>query len=154
MTWTYDDGGRAVAGYKGEAGDCVARAITIATGKPYCEVYEALRSELKEYAGGHRDRVARRIARGGGRLGTTPRNGVDRKVYGRYLQSLGWRWVATMKIGSGCTTHLRADELPAGRLIVDISRHVTAMIDGVIHDTHDPARDGTRCVYGYYLQNS
>ena len=57
-----------------------------------------------------------------------------------------------MKIGSGCTVHLRADELPTGRLIVSVSRHVVAVIDGVIHDTHDPSRDGTRCVYGYWKQ--
>jgi hypothetical protein len=25
-----------------------------------------------------------------------------------------------------------------------------AVIDGVIHDTHNPDRDGNRCVYGYY----
>jgi len=31
-------------------------------------------------------------------------------------------------------------------------RHLTAVIDGVIHDTHDPSRDGTRSVYGYYSQ--
>ena len=24
------------------------------------------------------------------------------------------------------------------------------MIDGVIHDTYDPTRGGTRCVYGYW----
>jgi hypothetical protein len=24
------------------------------------------------------------------------------------------------------------------------------VIDGVIHDTHDCSRNGTRCVYGYY----
>ena len=55
-----------------------------------------------------------------------------------------------MFIGSGCKVHLRNDELPAGRLIVCLSRHYTAVIDGVIHDTHDPSRGGTRCVYGYW----
>jgi hypothetical protein len=30
------------------------------------------------------------------------------------------------------------------------SRHLVAVIDGVIHDTHDCSRDGTRCVYGYF----
>ncbi len=55
-----------------------------------------------------------------------------------------------MKIGQGCTVHLRADELPGGRLIVRVSRHMCAVIDGVIHDTHDPSRAGTRCVYGYW----
>ncbi len=30
-------------------------------------------------------------------------------------------------------------------------RHYTAVIDGVINDTHDPSREGTRCVYGYWV---
>jgi hypothetical protein len=55
-----------------------------------------------------------------------------------------------MSIGSGCQAHLRAKELPAGRLIVRLSKRVAAVIDGVIHNTHDPSRRGTRCVYGYY----
>jgi hypothetical protein len=57
-----------------------------------------------------------------------------------------------MKIGSGCTVHLRADELPEGRLIVSVSRHTVAVIDGMIHNTHDPSRGETRCVYGYWKQ--
>jgi hypothetical protein len=44
-----------------------------------------------------------------------------------------------MQIGSGCTVHLRADELPSGRLVVSVSKHLTAVIDGVIHDAHDPS---------------
>ena len=55
-----------------------------------------------------------------------------------------------MQIGSGCKVHLRSDELPGGRLIVRTSRHLVAVIDGEIHDTYDPSREGTRCVYGYY----
>jgi hypothetical protein len=150
MRWVKDDGGRAAAGYKGQAGDCVCRAIAIATGKPYSEVYDALFAGLRDYAENHRDRVARHIARGGGRTGTTPRNGVSRKVFDKYLASLGWKFTPTMKVGSGCKVHLRADELPSGRLIVKVSKHVTAVIDGVVHDTHDPSRKGTRCVYGYF----
>ena len=30
------------------------------------------------------------------------------------------------------------------------SKHCTAWIDGECHDTYDPTRDGTRCVYGYW----
>jgi len=40
--FNYNDGGRARAGYKGYAGDCVCRAISIASERPYNEVYEAL----------------------------------------------------------------------------------------------------------------
>jgi hypothetical protein len=66
------------------------------------------------------------------------------------LSELGWVWTPTMTIGSGCQVHLRADELPPGRLICKVSKHLVAVIDGVIHDTHDPSRDGARCVYGFH----
>jgi hypothetical protein len=55
-----------------------------------------------------------------------------------------------MEIGKGCKVHLRADELPKGKIICSVSRHLVAVIDGVINDTHDCSRDGNRCVYGYY----
>jgi hypothetical protein len=46
MKFVYNDGGRAAAGYKGNAGDCACRAIAIATGKPYQEVYNALKGRF------------------------------------------------------------------------------------------------------------
>jgi hypothetical protein len=55
-----------------------------------------------------------------------------------------------MSIGSGCRVHLRDGELPPGRLVVKVSRHYAAVIGGVLHDTHDSTRGGTRCVYGYW----
>jgi hypothetical protein len=45
---------------------------------------------------------------------------------------------------------LRAEELPGGRLIAKVSKHVVAVIDGIIHDIHEPSRDGTPCVCGYH----
>ena len=45
--WKLDDGGRAKAGYKGLAGDCVCRAIAIATGTPYGDVYDAINREAQ-----------------------------------------------------------------------------------------------------------
>ena len=62
----------------------------------------------------------------------------------------GWKWTPTMGIGTGCRVHLRPEELPGGRIIVSLSKHWCAVIDGVPHDTHDPSRGGTRCVYGYW----
>jgi len=151
-TWRFNDGGRKAAGFKGKTGDCVTRAIAIATSTPYRTVYDELHTQLDAYAASHRDYVAKRIAQGGGRSGTTPRNGISPKVFRPYLKQLGWQWTPTMQIGSGCKVHLRADELPPGRLIVSISKHLVAVIDGVIHDTHDCSRSGTRCVYGYWVQ--
>lgn len=141
MTFNFNDGGRAAAGFRGRAGDCVVRAITIATGKPYREVYDVLNAlAVTERTGKRKKRKS------------NSRSGVYPQTYSRYLRSLGWRWIPTMSIGSGCTVHLQASELPQGALIVRLSRHLTAVIDGELHDTHDCSRAGTRCVYGYFVQ--
>lgn len=143
IDFIYDDGGRAAAGFKGEAGDCVTRAIAIATGTPYREVYDRVNAEGKQ----EKQRLT------GKRWKTsTARGGVSKVTGRRMLAELGWTWHPTMAIGSGCTVHLRADELPAGRIIVAVSKHLATVIDGVLHDTHDCSRDGTRCVYGYWTQ--
>lgn len=141
MPFTYHDGGRLAAGYTGDAGDCVCRAIAIATGRPYQEVYDELGVICKTERRSKRRRVK-----------STPRNGVHKATYRRYLEALGWHFTPTMFIGQGCKVHLRRGELPMGRLIVNTSRHLVAVIDGVIFDTHDPSRDGTRCVYGYWTK--
>ena len=133
MPWAADDGGRAAAGRAADAGDCVARSIAIATELPYQTVYADL-AALSAAAGGKR----------------SARDGVVRKIYTRYLTGLGWTWTPTMAIGSGCTVHLRVGELPTGRLVVSLSKHMTAVVDGFVHDTYDPGRDGSRCVYGYW----
>jgi hypothetical protein len=135
----FDDGGRLAAGYKGKAGDCVVRAIAIATGRPYQQIYDLVNSAAVHERTGKRKRGT-----------SNARTGVYKTSIKRVLKSLGWVWTPTMQIGSGCTVHLRADELPAGRLVVSVSKHLTAVIDGVIHDTHDCSRRGTRCVYGYW----
>jgi hypothetical protein len=144
-----NDGGRLDAGYKGDAGDCVTRAIAIATGLPYQEVYDRLFEMAQRHGATKRDRLAKRIQS----KSASPRNGSWRKFYQQYLGSLGWAWVPTMRIGSGCKVHLKASELPSGRLVVKVSKHVTAVIDGVINDTYDCSRNGTRCVYGYFTKS-
>ena len=55
-----------------------------------------------------------------------------------------------MGIGTGTTVHLAVGELPDGPVIAALSKHMCAVIDGVVQDTYDPTREGTRCVYGYY----
>jgi hypothetical protein len=139
MNFQYHDGGRNDAGYKGSAGDCVTRAIAIATGLPYQIVYGTLNELAKRERTGKRKRST-----------SSSRKGVYKTTYHKYLLALGWTWTPTMEIGSGCKVHLRADELPDGRLIVSVSRHLVAVINGTINDTHDCSRNGSRCVYGYY----
>ena len=164
-----DDGGRAAAGFKGRAGDCVARAVAIASGRPYAEVYARLAKGMG----------SQRVTKRSGKKAASARNGINtrRKWFKDYMVELGFEWVPTMQIGSGCKVHLTADELPSGRIICAVSNHYTAMIDGVIHDTHDPRREVhyvessdrplrpgewrnsngicgimRRCVYGYWRE--
>jgi len=143
-----NDGGREKAGFKGGAGDCVVRSIAIAANLPYMRVYEDLRLANESYAQLRNDRLAKRL----NAKGSSPRNGNHRNVFHEYILAQGFTWVPTMKIGAGCQVHLRASELPAGVLIVKVSKHLTAIINGVIQDTHDPSRGGNRCVYGYYIK--
>ena len=148
INFTYNDGGRAEAGFKGKTGDCVARAVAIASGLPYKEVYDRLAE------GNANQRVTKRT-RGLKKNGVkTASHGINvtRKWFKDYMKELGFEWVPTMQIGSGCKVHLDEDELPNGRLVCSVSRHSTAVIDGVLNDTYDCSRMGTRCVYGYYIK--
>lgn len=133
-----NDGGRAEAGFKAKAGDCVCRAIVIVTGRPYREVYDRLAEGNKS------QRVTKHTkkANAGKR---TAQNGIytRRKWFKDYMAELGFEWVPTMQIGQGCTVHLNADELPKGRIVVALSKHYAAVIDGVLHDTYNSAERGS-----------
>lgn len=141
MEFVFDDGGRAEAGYKGYASDCVCRAIAIATERPYQEVYDL----INEFG-----KCERKSKRRSGK--STARTGVYKPTIRKIMEHYGWKWTPTMAIGQGCKVHLRDGELPMGRLVVNLSKHSVAVIDGVIHDTYDCSRDGSRCVYGYYTK--
>lgn len=127
-TFRYNDGGRSTY-FKASACDCVTRAIAIATGNDYREVYK----------------TAKKI------IGYTPRNGVKKTDTRKLMAHFGGTWTPLMVIGSGCKVHLNREELPKhGRYVLNLSGHVSAYIDGVINDTYDCSRDGKRCVYGYW----
>lgn len=73
LPWTYDDGGREAAGFTERVGDCVVRAMSIAT-----EADPALRGH--QYAEIHRLCSEH----------TDPDSGVGSGVYEPILQQLGW----------------------------------------------------------------
>ena len=142
MKFVFSDGGRSTYYEAKNVGDCVCRAICNATGKDYMEVYKALNVMAKGEKTKHH--------RGGKR--SSSRDGVFKETWKSYLNEIGWVWHPTMQIGSGCKVHLRAEELPKGTLIVSVSHHLTCVKDGVLYDTYDCSRDGTRCVYGFYAR--
>lgn len=135
----YHDGGRYEAGFKGETRDCVTRAFATVTHRPYREIYDLVN-----------DLAARERPRGKRRR-SAARTGVHRRTIHRVAAALDMTWTPTMAIGSGTLIHVRTDELPPeGRHVLNLSKHLAAWIDGELWDTHDPSRDGTRAVYGYW----
>jgi hypothetical protein len=147
-TWIYNDGGRAGAGFKGEAQDCVTRAIAIATGLPYSEVYAALAEGNASQRAS--SRTSKRPKSAGKRICT------KRKWFKDYMAGLGFIWRPCMGIGTGCTTHFSyfgpGTYFGTGTYILALSKHYTVIKDGVIHDTHDPSRNNTRCIYGFWFR--
>lgn len=125
-----NDGGRSKYFKASGVGDCVTRAAAIASGRDYKEVYNLIYRIAKE----------------------SPRDGVTKTATRKVMKELGAEWHPTMQIGHGCSCHLRAGEIPmSGRIVCNVSGHITAVIDGVINDTYDPSRGGKRCVYGYWV---
>lgn len=143
MQFTYNDGGRADAGFKGTTGDCACRAVAIAAQRPYKEVYDLINELAKSERTGKRKRKI-----------SNARTGVYPDTFKKVMAHYGFAWVPTMHIGQGCTVHLREGELPTGRIVCSVSGHYTAVIDGVLNDTYDCTRDGSRCVYGYFIKRA
>lgn len=110
--FVHDDGGREAAGFKGSAGDCVVRAVAIASGRPYAEVHARFR------IGTGRVRHSKRRP--------SPENGIitAKPWFKKYMAELGFQWVASAKLPD------------IGRLVVKTKTHAFAVIDLVVHDTH------------------
>ena len=121
--YRYHDGGRAEAGYKGKAGDCVVRAtaLLITGGDPSGEDYRRV----------YRAMAAERAKRG---LPRSARNGVARDIYRAVFNDLG-----VVKRLPGARQWLTWTEAynRFGNCVVSTTGHVAAIIDGVVLDTHD-----------------
>ena len=120
MKWVYNDGGRFASGYKYHVQDCVCRALSIVTERPYREVQQALKT-------------------------MDPENPRGRGGYPQILNSLGFEWFPCTDI-----VHFSAEELPQGRIVVQNKEHLAAVINGVLHDTYDCSRKGTVPIKGYW----
>ena len=128
LQFNYNDGGRSIYFRGKRVGDCCVRAAAIASGRDYMEVYK----------------MAQNLS------GESPRNGMKTKDCKALMEALGGVWEPFMKIGSGCKVHMRPGEVPTGRVVCRLSGHMVAVIDGVVNDTYEDDRCGTRCIYGVW----
>lgn len=133
LPYAYNDGGRSKY-YKGKASDCVCRAVAIASGKDYKEVYKAISKAT----------------------GTTARNGqyTQRVGFKRLMEGMGFRWTPCSSIGSHMAVHPVKGELPErGRLVCSVAGHYFAVVDGVVNDIWDSRYNSfgqVRRIYGYW----
>lgn len=142
MRYRWDDGGRKRSGFKREpAKDCACRAIAIASGKPYKEVRTLLLASAK--------RERRKADR------SHPDWGVHRAVYEPVMRALGavWHPLWGPRNPSWRTvTRLRTFGLlgnPPRRFVLSMRGHLTAVVRGVIRDTHHYGL--ARQVFGAYI---
>lgn len=137
MPYIYNDGGRSRYFKAKGVGDCVCRAITIASGKDYKEVYKAL------------SKATGKSAREGQRTNTAK--------FKRFMTGMGFVWVACAKPGETGAIHLFRSDLPDGRLVCSAAGHYVAVVNGVVNDTWDSrynSFDEPRRVYGYWKYNN
>ena len=139
MKFNYNDGGRSNY-FKGSVSDCVVRALAIAEGKDYKEIYDYINKLLKENG-----------------YPSLRNKGVPKHITRKVLEKYGWTWQPIMKIGSGCELHLNEDDLENFKdttIIAKVSKHICCIKNGILEDTYNCSRNGTRCVYGYWYKEN
>ena len=124
-----DDGGRAAAGYRGDAGDCVVRSLSILLDYPYKPLY----LEMAREQGKLKDRKGRKMAR-------SARNGVDKRAYTKVFERHG---LVKVRLPKGQRPTISEAHERYGNCIITTAKHIFAVVDGAVRDTWD-CRNVTR----------
>ena len=152
MNYIYQTGGREKYFRATNVGDCVTRAIANATGIDYKVIYSRLKELAKhESTKNHR-----------GHKQSSVRDGVFKETWKKYLKEIGWIHCSSYKQDGTRMALTEQDFHNKGTFIVQLSKHLTCVKDGVILDTYNCSkkeyydRDGNlqintkRTVYGYW----
>ena len=120
-----DDGGRAASGRKGDAGDCVTRAMSILT-QPTSGL-----SVADNY-----DRCYKLLATAEGKATgvKSARNGISTKAYSKVFAAEG---LAKVKLPAGARPTFAEAHERYGDCIVSTNGHIAALVGGALHDKSD-----------------
>jgi|TARA_R110000824_G_scaffold220949_1_gene408063 uncharacterized protein YdbL (DUF1318 family) len=129
MSYTYDDGGRSLAGYKGITGDCAARAMVIALDIDYRAAYKEIALANKAMG-----------------FSKSARNGVHKNIFQNILKKHGWSWHSAPKFTGRKAYHY---DMPPGKVIARMARHYCTVINKEIHDSWDSS---DKMIYGYWAK--
>ena len=108
-------------------GDCVTRAISLATGLSYQEVWAELYLLMQRF--NHPG---------------TPNGGVHTRIYSKYMQTKGWQYQSVP-----AKTHFHADNLP-NVCIASQASHLVFVAQGSIWDTYDSRGKRRKKLEGFY----
>lgn len=120
-----DDGGRAASGRHGDSGDCVVRAIALAGRMDYDFVYKALADASAAITNPLRNSKPGR---------RTARDGNAPSIVGPVLQSWGW---TDHSVPRGAHVGVLGELPDVSAMVVGVSGHWLAIVEGVVRDTWD-----------------
>jgi hypothetical protein len=129
MPYQFNDGGRALAGFKGHTGDCSVRALAIALDMDYKMAYKLIASANQNSG---RARSAR--------------HGIPKELYSDVLKELGWIWMSAPKFEG---RKARCSDMYPGTVIARQAGHYVAVINGVPQDIWDCSH---KMVYGFWVK--
>lgn len=148
--YKHHDGGRAAAGFRGTTGDCVVRAIAIATGRKYKTVYNWMQKDKREWYTGQ-GLSASRLTRY-----SQPGRGITSGHYGPYLRCAGWHKVPS-HMGDWCIGDTVADVANKYKGVTVVVRsqrprqqrrhHLCCIKRGTVLDTWDCRESLVKAVY-------
>lgn len=128
MPVKHTDGGRLASGLGRSRNDCGVRALTVASGAPYLEVYKIVSDLCKKFGGSHPDK------------------GISVPILIAAAVQLGaieQRYPERMR--------LNKEEFPQrGRFVVVTRGHAVAVVNGTVWDLGDPQENGRKQVKAYY----
>lgn len=134
LGYEWDDGGRKAAGYW-KVNDCSCRAVAIATGRSYADVYK----ELTEYGWSTESkRDLDKATKWPG--GKCPRKSSPEYVKAIFSEILGSKYASIPRIveaGMGRKARFYDGHLFPDRCVIKLRDHVAAVVDGKIRDTWD-----------------
>lgn len=128
IDFTFDDGGRADAGFRGKTGDCVTRAIAICGRLDYRTVYREMAAAMAGH--GYARSANAYLTRRAGRDGRRCPKKIQRDVIARF----GFEKVRLPR--GPRPTYTEAHER-YGDCIVSTRKHVCALVGGSVRDTFD-----------------
>lgn len=138
--YVYNDGGRSDAGYTGHTGDCVVRAIALATGRKYKTVYRWMQKDKRQWY------ESQGLSSASVTRYSNPGKGVSTGHYAPYLRVAGW-YRERSHMGEWCVGDTVADiaNKYKGETVIVRSRskrqrgghHLCCIKRGTVLDTWD-----------------